>query len=318
MKLKRTIFFILLFCLSVFLNAQERLTVSYKSSLNKGIELYSLGNWIDAVRSFRDALRDAATERDKSEAQFWIAMTELSAGQFNDAFEDLDDILRMDPNSPRASEIPYQKARALFYLKRYDEAIPLFRAYSDNIPSIETEKGLSTDDAMKYKTPSSNYNKKAAAIYWIGECYYSLGDFDRAEDIFDTIVGYYTKSFKYESSANRIALIRQKKVERELLELLRSSKTEQAADSDTFSDVIEIEVPSYIQKNNKTQNDNKSQTDNKPQTDNKNESKNTNTTGGNDSDVIMRLLSIKTSALEMMDRLVSSLKAYEGIDSQEW
>jgi hypothetical protein len=39
---------------------------------------------------------------------------------------------------------------------------------------------------------------------------------------------------------------------------------------------------------------------------------------GNDPDVVMRLLAVKTTALEMMDRLVSTLNSYEVIEAQRW
>ncbi|GMO45865.1 MAG: hypothetical protein Ta2B_27060 [Termitinemataceae bacterium] len=292
-----------------------------KTDLENGIEHYSGGNWGEAIYSFRNALNNSHNNMDKAEAQFWIAVTELSAGQYQDALGDLDETVRIDPNTKRLLEIPYHKARALYYLGRFQEAIPLFRFYSDNI-NVDTYSPPNT-------SPSSDYNKKAAAIYWIGECYYSLGELTRAEEIFQTVINFYTKSHKYETSNNRIAMIRQKKIESELLELLRSTKAEQTVESNDYTPnnaqtkkeyddamlAYRNTIEPYLLNKAIAEND-----DHKKYIDGNNgvPTNRDSVRTANDPDTIMRLLAIKTTALEMMDRLVSTLNSYEGVDSRDW
>jgi TolA-binding protein len=78
------------------------------------------------------------------------------------------------------------------------------------IDSLGPDRLLSTQDLAN----------KAAAYFWIGECLYAMGHFDRAEDVFTLIIDTYPRSSKYEASVYRILLINQKKVEAELLALL--------------------------------------------------------------------------------------------------
>ncbi|MDR1908449.1 MAG: tetratricopeptide repeat protein, partial [Spirochaetaceae bacterium] len=93
---------------------------------------------------------------------------------------------------------------------RFDEAIVLFRSFIDSIA---------------VDVPGENA-RKPAALYWMGECLYSLGQLDRAQDIFSLIVEQYPQSVKYEASSYRLALINQKKIEVELLAILKWSHEE--------------------------------------------------------------------------------------------
>jgi TolA-binding protein len=66
----------------------------------------------------------------------------------------------------------------------------------------------------------------SAASYWLGECPLSLGQLDRAKDFFTAITEQYPDSAKYEAASYRLALINQKKVEAELLALIKWSHEE--------------------------------------------------------------------------------------------
>jgi TolA-binding protein len=112
-----------------------------------------------------------------------------------------------DPTNSRIAELGYHKGRALFYLGHYEEAIVLLINY---IESFGPDRNLFSEDLAK----------KAAAHFWIGECLYTLGHFDRAEDAFFLIINNYPDSTKFEASSYRILLIHQKRIEAELLALL--------------------------------------------------------------------------------------------------
>jgi tetratricopeptide (TPR) repeat protein len=198
-------------------------TASRNAGINRGIELFGQGKWDDAIYALRKAQLESGSGPQRAEAQFWIAMTDFQAGHFLSAINDFDEIAILDPTNLRLLEVPYHKARAYFYLGRYDEAIPFFKTYADGIRLGANYSDYTTfPDTVR----SSNYNKKASAIFWMGECYYALGEFQKAEEVFGTIIESYRKSHKYEESVNRIALLRQKKVQAELLDLLQYSREE--------------------------------------------------------------------------------------------
>ncbi|GMO40115.1 MAG: hypothetical protein Ta2F_16200 [Termitinemataceae bacterium] len=306
---------------------------SEKTDMDKAVQLYGNGKWSEAITAFRSVQQKSTNNIERAEIQFWIAISELSGGLYYDSLKDLDEILRIDPNSIRAPEIPYHKARSLFYLNRFADALPLFRAYSDSI-ILET-KYLSSPDrdswqiSDRYDSKSINYNNKAAAIYWIGECYYALGELEIAEEVFETIILYYTESHKYEASTNRIALIKQKKIEKELLALLKTSKdeylVEQRQEQTAQPETSETKAKDKETRQNYDEAIEAYQNRIAPYIDNKNSANpsqpvqnSQSVQSGNDADVVIRLLSIKTTALEMMDRLISTLNSYEGIDTRDW
>jgi len=178
------------------------------AELAMGIDLYGQGRWREAVielRRYIAAAADAALPALTAEAQYWIGLAELSAGEYEAAVLDFDQVAKHDPSGPRAAEVPYHKGRTLYYLGRYDQALILLSAYADTV---------------------SDGARKTAALYWMGECLYALGRLDDAKALFSTIAVNYTDSPKFEAASYRLALIDQKKIETELLKLLKWSHEE--------------------------------------------------------------------------------------------
>jgi tetratricopeptide (TPR) repeat protein len=60
-----------------------------------------------------------------------------------------------------------------------------------------------------------------AGLYWMGECLYSLGQLEAAQEFFLSIMNEFPYSVKYEAASYRVALISQKKIEAELLSILK-------------------------------------------------------------------------------------------------
>jgi tetratricopeptide (TPR) repeat protein len=253
-------------------------------------------------------------------------MAEFSAGDYQSALHDMDEFARIDPRSRRVAEIPYHKARTLFYLGRYNEAIPLLKQYADSI-RIDGRyvNGVRMDDWASYSAPVDNqddYNRKASALYWIGECFYALDQYDDAEAAFNAVIMQFTRSHKYEASVNRIALIKEKRIQSGLLDIVKwnQASAQQGASAQTQTrrddayENYQRQLGTILGSGYLT------------------EPENTNTpneTAGSgrllvapgvgqgrtyDPDTLARLLSIKTTALEMMDRLVSLSNNYEIID----
>jgi TolA-binding protein len=181
--------------------------------LQSGLRLYQDGRWREAAAELRRAQEEAVDPELKGEAYYWISLAELSSGDYNGAIQDMDALEACAPESRRLREIPYHKGRALYHLHRYDEALMLLKLYVDRIGGTPLPG-------------SSAAARKSSALYWIGECLYAMGQLDYARDIFMAVTTGYPQSAKYEASSYRLGLISQKKIEEELLALLKWSHEE--------------------------------------------------------------------------------------------
>jgi TolA-binding protein len=184
------------------------------SGIQAGIDLYGQGKWEEAVRTLRPVAGRDSAKALRSEALFWLGLSELAMGDYEGALRDMEELEKSDPENRRILELGYHKGRVLFFLGNYDEAVILLKNYADSIPG--TPETLSAQDS----------SRKSAALYWVGECLYSMGLLDRAGEIFLLVTESYPQSAKYEAASYRLALINQKKVETELLGLLKWSHEE--------------------------------------------------------------------------------------------
>jgi tetratricopeptide (TPR) repeat protein len=361
----RIVLYFFFICFVPFLFAQGydgagNAAVSAQGRLKRGIELYSEGRWGEAIIELRRAGQEAPSATNRAEALFWIAMAEMASPQYQDAIHDFDEITRVDPLSVRRFEIPYQKARAFYYLGRYNEAIVLFTQYADSI-RVDGRyiNGVRADNWYADRASggtNDDYNRKASAIYWVGECLFNLEQFDKAEEMFNVVLRQYAMSHKYEAATNRLALIKQKKVETRLLDIVRRSggsgaAPQGAAPVGAYNDAVlayknsiapflmrdaskeyytpgqaqqggQPVQPNYPQPNQSAQVRPPSYPYNPPAPPS---AYNSGASGsavkdasGNDPNTMMRLLTIKTQALDMMERLVTTLNAFENIESGGW
>ncbi|MDR1567051.1 MAG: tetratricopeptide repeat protein [Treponema sp.] len=209
-RCKHAVFALVLALVAGSIHSQSILT-----RLQEGISLYSQGRWLEAVSGLRRVQADASSSTQRAEALYWIGLAELFAGEYEAALEDMEILEQTDPGNRRIQELPYHKGRGLYHLGRYDEAVVLLKTYADSVPT-------NADGSLN----PQNASKKAAALYWTGECLYSMGLLDKANEVFLLITDEYPYSPKYEASVYRMALINQKKVEAELLALLKWSHEE--------------------------------------------------------------------------------------------
>ena len=204
---------ILLLALNQLVSAQSLLPA--QTRLQSGINLYSQGKLHEAILELRRAQAESPSGELRGEALFWISISELYAGLYDESLRDMNALQQTDPHSSRLQELSYHKGRVLYYLNRYDEAILNFLEY---INSLKPGNSVISN--------AQEGSRKAQALYWTGECLFSLGQLDRARDIFKYITEEYAGSTKYEASNYRLNLINQKKVESELLGLLNWSHEE--------------------------------------------------------------------------------------------
>jgi tetratricopeptide (TPR) repeat protein len=184
-------------------DGQTRL--SPQARLQYGVSLYGRGFWPEAAAELRQAYSEAGDPVIKADALYWIAITELASANYDNSIRAMDELERLSPANIKYAELPYHRGRVYYYTGRFDEAISIFRKYIDSI-------------AVDVPGESA---RKPAALYWMGECLYSLGQLDKAQDVFSLIVEQHPRSVKYEASSYRVALISQKKIEAELLSILK-------------------------------------------------------------------------------------------------
>ena len=194
-----------------------------ESRLKAGVELYGQGKWREAVSELRRVQAEAPLRALRAEALFWISLSQLAAGEYEEALRDMGNLEEIDPKNQRIRELPYHRGRIYYYLGRYDEAIVLLSEYAKSF--VPGPGGI--------LSPLDNL-QKAAALYWTGECLFSMSQFDVASDIFSLITKEYPLSPKYEASVYRLALISQKKVEAGLLELLKWTHEEALRNMEDF------------------------------------------------------------------------------------
>ncbi len=168
-----------------------------------GLEAYAGSNWAEAILAFRKAT--ASPETASPDALYWLIMAEMSAGEYASAASGADMFLASYKNSELYGDIEYQRGRALYHTGRYDDAIRQLYAFFEENPAHELA---------------------SSALFWIGECLYDLGIFDRALVMYQRVVQEYAFSPKTEAASYRIALINQQGREEELLRLLKASHEE--------------------------------------------------------------------------------------------
>jgi tetratricopeptide (TPR) repeat protein len=186
---------------------------THRSGLDLGINLYRAGKWSEAAWELRRSQMEAANPGQLAESLYWISLTEFSLGEYAAVLRDINDLQRIAPAGLRINNILYYKGRSLYYLERHNEALVLFRAYANFL------------DRSGPNTPGALVQKSVLA-YWIGECLFSLGQQDQAVEQFTSVVNARPRSEKYEAAFYRIALIRQNKIQAEILDMLNWSYDE--------------------------------------------------------------------------------------------
>jgi tetratricopeptide (TPR) repeat protein len=167
---------------------------SQNAALQRGVRLYGEGSFAGAVAELRNVV---PADADYPEALYWIGLSQMSQGNYPGALETFDALEARSPG--KKPELPYHRGRALYYAGKYEQALVVLSGYAER----ENDAAL-----------------KAAALYWAGECLYALGQMDMAESVFAGIVEKYPGSAKYQAALYRMELIKQKKIEAELLSIL--------------------------------------------------------------------------------------------------
>jgi len=200
------------------LSAQQYGNSQYLQFFQEGSRSYSEMRMYEAAARFRSAQEISRNLNDWAQATYWVILTELALGDYGSAIRDMDELDRIAPNSSYSRDMAYHRARAYYNQGFFEDALIYFKHYNDSIPSGGNEAD----------------NRKAAAFFWMGECLYSMGQFNEAEKFYSWVIMKYPNSPKIEVSGYRIDLIKQKKIEAELLALLRWSHEESLKNSEDY------------------------------------------------------------------------------------
>ncbi|MDR0448810.1 MAG: tetratricopeptide repeat protein [Treponema sp.] len=196
---KKPVLLLLLIAVGLGLCYAQGRSISPEEHIKAGVSFYSEGKFAETSARMRLA-------GPVPEALYWLSLAELSMGNFNEAIAALDMLEQVDQSSRWSREVPYHRGRCLFYLHQYEAALLAFISYSY---FLEPE-----DPRM------------AASYFWAGECFYALGYMDNAANSFSMIIEKYPYSAKYEGASYRLSLINQKKIETELLTIIKWSHEE--------------------------------------------------------------------------------------------
>jgi tetratricopeptide (TPR) repeat protein len=198
--------------------SQNNISGEYSRRFQSGSRNYSEARWHQAAADFRYAQEIAVSTTDIAQALYWVILAELALADYGSALRDMDELDRIAPHSNFARDMVYHRARIYYNQGYFEDALIFFKRYNDSVTAADAE----TED------------RKAAAFFWMGECLYSMGQFDEAEKFYAWVIARYPKSPKVEISSYRIDLIKQKKIEAELLALLRWSHEESLRTSEDY------------------------------------------------------------------------------------
>ncbi len=123
------------------------------------------------VAELQETIRELRTTQDELRARIVLLAKQTATPKI--------EVVNQEPPAPKGKEngppTEYVKAFGLYSANNFASAIPAFEAFISN-------------------NPQSDFI--ANALYWIGECHYSLSDLPRAKEYFFRVTGNYPNSSK--------------------------------------------------------------------------------------------------------------------------
>ena len=176
--------FIIILMFPVFLSAQQSAQEQYTRRYQNGTQFYQLARWQEAAIEFRRAQEIANNTTDWSRALYWVILSQMAYSDFGSALRDMEELERRAPNSTYTRDMLYHRARVYFNQGYYEDALLFFNRY--NAATSDTDK--------------ESADRRAAAFFWMGECLYSMSQFDEAQKFYAWVIGRYPDSPKNEAA----------------------------------------------------------------------------------------------------------------------
>ncbi|MCL2806054.1 MAG: hypothetical protein FWD26_08960 [Treponema sp.] len=206
----------------LLLPAYSQQQSQYTRWFQSGEQFYRLSRWHEAAVEFRRAQESAHNTNDWAAALYYVILCELAYSDYGSALRDMEQLEKNAQHTAYARDMVYHRARVYYILGFYEDALLLFNRYN-----------ASTTDADRVSA-----DRRAAAFFWMGECLYAMSQFDEAEKFYSWVIARYPHSPKIEASVYRLDLIKQKKIEAELLALLQLSHEEALRTSEDYQKTI--------------------------------------------------------------------------------
>ncbi len=122
------------------------------------------------IKRLEESVRDLRKEQDELKARLALVAQQKATPKVEVVNQE--PLIKIRDNGPPAE---YLKAFGLYSANNFAEAVTAFETFMKN-------------------NPQSDYT--ANALYWIGECHYSMSDLPKAKDIFFKVAGSYPNSPK--------------------------------------------------------------------------------------------------------------------------
>ena len=212
----------MLFSASFAWAQQSAANSEFSRRFQNGSALYNFNRFQEAAIEFRRAQENAANTGDWARSIYWVIISQLAYSDFGSALRDMDELQKIAPNSTYARDMIYHRARIYFNQGFFEDSLALFNRYNTTTSDVDQETAA----------------RRAAAFFWMGECLYAMGQLEEAEKFYAWVIGKYPYSPKIEAAAYRVDLIKQKKIEYELLALLQWSHEESLKTSEDYQRTI--------------------------------------------------------------------------------
>lgn len=131
----------------------------------RGVELFTDGDYKDAVDAFEIAVKKNGTNKIKGKSQYWLAESLYRLNQFNEALAEFNSFKRDYKNlvGSEVQLINYNLGYTYFKLKDYGNAVTFFKSAANN---AELEDAIKTDALIRLGDTyfvSSNYTAAISA-----------------------------------------------------------------------------------------------------------------------------------------------------------
>lgn len=192
-------------------SAQSKTQGKTDLSLLQGYEAYRKHDWKSAIIFFRKSVSNPQSATD--ETYYMLVMSEMYAGEYEQAFTDSSFFIRQFPGSRYLPYVEYQNGRALHYLGKNEDAVLVLSDFCHKNPENELY---------------------ASALYWIAESFYAEYNFDSARALYERIIIDFPSDSKVTDSRYRIEMIEQRAREEKLIYLLKVTGEESLAAREDF------------------------------------------------------------------------------------
>jgi len=123
-------------------------TVYQKVTFYRGLELYTDGNYQDALALFKKAIAQPRDEKVTARATFWLGETQYVLDNFGESLLSFKQFAESDQakNTPEFKNVNYNLAYAYFKLKEYDQAAAQFQTF---VTTVKDDKVRLTDAYLR-------------------------------------------------------------------------------------------------------------------------------------------------------------------------